>query len=137
RVAVPATVAVRGGGGLQVKRGRAVTGGERHRRWRQRDGGPVRRGCLRREQGAHARRDRADQRPDVARRKGELLGLRKSDVDLASRLIIVSRSYDRETTKGGHAEAIPIAAELVPYLRAALKASPSGLVFPDADGRML
>ena len=31
-----------------------------------------------------------------------------------SRVIIVSRSYDRETTKGGHAEAIPIAAELVP-----------------------
>ena len=70
-------------------------------------------------------------------RKGELLGLRKADVDLASRLIVVSRSYDRETTKGGHAEAIPIAAELVPYLRAALKASASNLVFPDADGRML
>jgi integrase len=70
-------------------------------------------------------------------RKGELLGLQKTDVDLASRLIIVSRSYDRGTTKGGHAEAIPIAAELVPYLHAALQASPSGLVFPDADGRML
>ena len=31
-------------------------------------------------------------------------------------MIIVSRSYDRDTTKGGHAEAIPIAAELLPYL---------------------
>jgi integrase len=50
-------------------------------------------------------------------RKGELLGLRKSEVDLANRLIIVSRSYDRESTKGGRAEAIPIAAELVPYLK--------------------
>ena len=70
-------------------------------------------------------------------RKGELLGLHKTDVDLASRLIIVSRSYDRGTTKGGHAEAIPIAAELMPYLRAALRASPSALVFPAVDGRML
>jgi integrase len=70
-------------------------------------------------------------------RKGELLGLRKSDVDLASRLIIVNRSYDRETTKGGRAEAIPIAQELVVYLRAAIQASASDLVFPDLQGRML
>jgi len=70
-------------------------------------------------------------------RKGELLGLRKSDVDLANRLIIVSRSYERGSTKGGRAEAIPIAAELVPYLKVAMKASPSGLLFPDAEGKML
>jgi integrase len=70
-------------------------------------------------------------------RKGELLGLRKSDVDLASRLIIVSRSYDRDTTKGGNAEAIPIAVELLPYLRATMKASASDLVFPDHQGGML
>jgi len=70
-------------------------------------------------------------------RKGELLGLRKSEVDLANRLIIVSRSYDREITKGGRAEAIPIAAELVRYLRLAMNASPSGLLFPDAEGKML
>jgi integrase len=70
-------------------------------------------------------------------RKGELLGLRKSDVDLASGLIVVNRSYDRDTTKAGRAEAIPIAAELVPYLRAAIAASPSELVFPDPQGKML
>ncbi len=70
-------------------------------------------------------------------RKGELLGLRKSDVDLANRLMIVSRSYSRETTKGGRAEAVPIAAELMPYLRIAMKTSPSDLVFPDAQGEML
>ena len=70
-------------------------------------------------------------------RKGELLGLRKSDVDFASRLIIVTRSYDRETTKGGRAEAIPVAAALLPYLRAAMSASASDLVFPDPQGRML
>jgi integrase len=70
-------------------------------------------------------------------RKGELLGLRKSDVDLPSRFIIVNRSYDRETTKGGRAEAIPIAHELVPYLAAAIKISPSDLVFPGPQGAML
>jgi integrase len=35
-------------------------------------------------------------------RKGELFGLLKSDVDLDYRTITVRRSYDRETTKGGH-----------------------------------
>jgi integrase len=42
-------------------------------------------------------------------RRGELLGLRKSDIDLASGLISVSRSHGRETTKGQRAEAIPVA----------------------------
>ncbi len=69
-------------------------------------------------------------------RKGELLGLRKSNVDLQSRLLTVSRSYDRDTTKGGHADVIPIAAELVPYLERALAQSPSPLVFPTPDGSM-
>lgn len=40
-------------------------------------------------------------------RKGELLGLRKSNVDLAARLLTIERSYDRDTTKGGRAEVIP------------------------------
>jgi len=70
-------------------------------------------------------------------RKGELLGLRKSDVDLAARLLTVSRSYDRETTKGGRAEVIPIAAELVPYLERALAESSSELLFPAPDGSMM
>jgi integrase len=69
-------------------------------------------------------------------RKGELLGLRKTDVDLVARRLTVARSYDRDTTKGGHADVIPIAAELVPYLDRAIKASPSELVFPRADGSM-
>jgi integrase len=43
-------------------------------------------------------------------RKGELFGLRASDVDLDGRTITVARSYDRPTTKGGHADVIPIAA---------------------------
>jgi len=70
-------------------------------------------------------------------RKGELLGLRKADVDLAGRLISVRRSYMRDTTKGGHADAIPIAAELVPYLETAIARSPSEIVFPNDDGSMM
>jgi integrase len=69
-------------------------------------------------------------------RKGELFGLRKRDVDLAQRTITVCRSYARETTKGGHADAIPIAEALVPFLEHALDNAPGELVFPAADGEM-
>jgi hypothetical protein len=34
-------------------------------------------------------------------RKGELFGLRRSDVDLAGDVITVARPCERETTKGG------------------------------------
>src|SRR5437868_7855083 len=37
-------------------------------------------------------------------RKGELFGLRKTDVDLSRTLLMVCRSYDRETTKGAREE---------------------------------
>jgi integrase len=70
-------------------------------------------------------------------RKGELLALRKADVDFSARLITIRRSHDRDTTKGNHADAIPIAAEPLPYLRAAVEASPSELVFPRPDGGMM
>ncbi len=70
-------------------------------------------------------------------RRGELLGLRKCDVDLRSRLLTVARSYDRDTTKGSHADVIPIATELVPYLRTAIDSARGELVFPDAEGKML
>lgn len=50
-------------------------------------------------------------------RKGELLALRKSDVDLEARLLSVQRSGERETTKGAHADVVPIASELVPFLK--------------------
>lgn len=70
-------------------------------------------------------------------RKGELIGLRKSDVDLREGLLTVARSYDREATKSGRAEVIPIAQELVPHLESAIGASPSELVFPQSDGRMM
>ena len=66
-----------------------------------------------------------------------MLGLRKTDVDLPRRLLTVARSYDRDTTKGGHADVIPIAAELVPYLEWAIATSLSELVFPAEDGSMM
>jgi len=60
-------------------------------------------------------------------RKGELFALRKADVDFDAGLII---------PKGGRAKAIPINNELVAYLKRAVTASPSELVFPDEDGNM-
>jgi len=68
-------------------------------------------------------------------RRGELLALRKADVDLEAGTIAVCRSYGSVTTKGGHADLLPIAEELRPYLEAALDSSPSEFVFPRADGR--
>jgi integrase len=70
-------------------------------------------------------------------RRGELLGLRKSDVDLTAGLINITRSHAQGTTKGKRAEAIPIARELVPYLQQALKRSSSELVFPNQKGEMM
>jgi integrase len=69
-------------------------------------------------------------------RKGELCGLQKADVDLDAAVITVRRSYDNETTKGGHADMVPIAPSLEPYLRDALDESSSDLVFPWPDGSM-
>ena len=69
-------------------------------------------------------------------RKGELCGLLKSDVDLPGRTLYVARSYDQDTTKGGHADALPIAEPLVPYLERAIAGSPSQWVFPAPDGSM-
>src|SRR5439155_2123399 len=69
-------------------------------------------------------------------RKGELCGLRKADVDLVERTITVRHSYGRDTTKGGHADVIPIAPFLLAHLAVAIKTSPSDLVFPASDGSM-
>ncbi|MCC6810924.1 MAG: site-specific integrase, partial [Deltaproteobacteria bacterium] len=69
-------------------------------------------------------------------RKGELFGLRKIDVDLQRGLLTVARSHDRDTTKGGHADVIPIAAELVPFMERAIEDSPSELVFPNEAGEL-
>ena len=69
-------------------------------------------------------------------RKGEILGLRKADVNLDARTLRVARSYDAQTTKGGHADEIPLPAPLAPYLEAAMASAVGELVFPWADGSM-
>ncbi|MBL9039189.1 MAG: site-specific integrase, partial [Archangium sp.] len=69
-------------------------------------------------------------------RLGELLGLRKMDVDLNENVIRVCRSYDSDTTKGGSAESLPIAKDLKPFLEKAMRDSKSQLVFPKPDGTM-
>jgi len=70
-------------------------------------------------------------------RKGELAGLRKTDVDFGLGLINVCRSYDHDTTKSGRAEAIPMADELRSYLEKAIAASPSEYVFPGVEGALM
>ncbi len=70
-------------------------------------------------------------------RKGELAGLRKSDVRLRARQMMVSRSYNRETTKGGHEDALPIADQLIPFLEHSLSDNKSEYVFPGPDRQML
>ncbi len=70
-------------------------------------------------------------------RKGELFALQKRDVDFDAGVIMVSCSHDRDIPKGGRVEAVPINDELVPYLKKAITASPSELVFPNDDGTML
>jgi len=51
--------------------------------------------------------------------------------------IVVARSYDHGTTKSKKERVIPIAEALVPYLDAAIDASPSEYVFPGPDGKMM
>ena len=68
-------------------------------------------------------------------RRGELFAFRHEDVDIKARTITFARSLDSDTTKGGHADLLPIADELVPYLERALHESKSDLVFPGATGK--
>ncbi|GEL68677.1 hypothetical protein MVI01_04610 [Myxococcus virescens] len=67
-------------------------------------------------------------------RKGELLALRKSDVDLTAGTVVVARSHASDTTKGGHADLLPVAEGLVPFRREALATSTLELLFPAEDG---
>ena len=67
-------------------------------------------------------------------RRGELFALRKSDVDLRLGTILIARSNARDTTKGGHADLIPIAAPLFLILKHQVKHAPGSLVFPAPNG---
>ena len=69
-------------------------------------------------------------------RRGELCALEKSDVDLDAMTIVVSKSWEADTTKGNRADVLPIHPELKPYLVDAMNQSPSKLMFSRADGSM-
>ena len=69
-------------------------------------------------------------------RKGELCGLRKSDVDLPQRLLTVRYSYDRPFPKSRRQRVVRIPEELVPFLEHALASEPGLLLFPDKSGQM-
>jgi integrase len=70
-------------------------------------------------------------------RRGELAALRKRSIHLEQRELTVEASWGRATTKGGHSDVLPIPEALVPFLQAAMEASPSDLVFPGTDGNMM
>ncbi len=69
-------------------------------------------------------------------RKGEILGLLKEDVDLPNLDINITRSYEYDSTKGNREDKLPIPEPLVPFIQAAIAASPNELVFPGSDGKM-
>ncbi len=69
-------------------------------------------------------------------RKGELCGLKRSDVDLGRRLLTVRRNYERPFPKSSQQRVVRIPDELVPFLEFALAASPSEWLLPDERGRM-
>src|SRR5262249_11824115 len=54
--------------------------------------------------------------PFLGLRKGELRTLRKADIDLATAQAFVRPSGERSTTKGGHADVVPIHPALCPQL---------------------
>ena len=68
-------------------------------------------------------------------RKGELIALRREDVDLAQRRLYVRRSRDRETTKTGRSRVVAISDELALYLGKQLELyrGLSAWVFPGRD----
>src|SRR5437868_4985084 len=72
----------------------------------------------------------------MALRRGEIFALRKEDVNLAERTMVIGRSHEADTTKGDHSDVLPVPEPLVPYLEEAIRVSPSELVFPDRNGKM-
>ena len=67
-------------------------------------------------------------------RPGEAMGLWKEDVDLGVRRMWLRRSWSAPLPKDKEPREVLIVPELVPYLEAAMRASPNHLVFPRGDG---
>jgi integrase len=67
----------------------------------------------------------------TAARRGELAALRREDVLLDAGVILIRRSWKRDTTKGGKPRPVAIHPELRSYLETALEAAEGDLVFPN------
>lgn len=68
-------------------------------------------------------------------RKGEVLGLRKADVLLDDRILVIRQSHQRTTTKSGKERRVPIPLGLTPVLHTQLHAAKGPLLFPNSEGR--
>jgi integrase len=64
-------------------------------------------------------------------REGEILALRRPDVDLGRGLILVTCTLGRDTTKGGRFRVVPIPDELAPFLNGHLDRSGDEYLFPE------
>src|SRR5256885_1009125 len=67
-------------------------------------------------------------------RRGELIALRKEDLDLAAGTLTVARSGDGGRTRAGRTVTLPIPAARDPFLEAAVRTSRSEWLFPKPDG---
>lgn len=67
-------------------------------------------------------------------RKGELLALRKTDVNLEDMTVTVSRSHDRDTTKAGKDRLVPIPLWLIGPLQEQMRTK-GPLLFPNPEGK--
>jgi integrase len=70
-------------------------------------------------------------------RKGEVFGLRKADVDIEGRRLLVRHSHGNDRTKGsddGRPEPVPIHDSLMPFVVEAMQ-SPGPYLFPNRDGK--
>jgi integrase len=73
----------------------------------------------------------------TGQRKGEILGLYKSNVNWSDETIVFNHSYDGDSNKNDKENIVPIAPELRPYLERAFERDRnSPLVFPHPDGGM-
>jgi len=68
-------------------------------------------------------------------RKGELLALRWEDVDLDRRQLLVARSHDSATTKGGRSRVVPLSTWVWAVMQELARMACSPFVFPDACGQ--
>lgn len=66
-------------------------------------------------------------------RRGEIFALKKSDYDRERQTLRVAASHQRDTTKSGRRDTLPVPSILRPYLELARR-TPGFWLFPDAQG---